>query len=323
MQPESNGQTLRSFGVRDFLAFGNHYGIDYRFPHIATPVEADPDVTVARGSITETALPSGFRFTRSELDILESYESVSLGHAPLLIVVVLEGAVRISVGAVTRELEGGMAVSLQLCPEYALRAFHLAEQHLKTLTLAFDPLAMGGEGSGSPALNTLLRNIQHPLHLWRIPNALAQPLEHSLQSPLPALQKQLLLEGMALQLVAHGLDGEEGADSPSRQPPMSHEQKRLESVRQQLAFAPAETYRLEQLAQRAAMSSSGLRAKFRATYGVSVFDYLRQCRLELGRRHLEQGYSVQQAAHGCGYRHASNFATAFRRYFGLSPKNLS
>nr|NIV38731.1 helix-turn-helix domain-containing protein [Anaerolineae bacterium] len=94
-------------------------------------------------------------------------------------------------------------------------------------------------------------------------------------------------------------------------------------VRQQLAFAPTEDYTLEQLAQRAAMSSSGLRAKFRATYGVSVFDYLRQCRLELGRRHLEQGYSVQQAAHGCGYRYASNFATAFRRYFGLSPRELT
>lgn len=322
MQPASSVQPSRSFGVRDFLAFGHHYGIDYRFPSIATPVGADPDVTVARGNITETALPSGFRFTRSELDIVESYESASLGHAPLLIVVVLEGAVRISVGAVTRELQGGMAISLQLCPEYALQAFQPAGQHLKTLTLAIDPVAMGVKGTASPALNALLRNSQHPLHLWRTPGSLIQSLEQSEASPLPAQQNQLLLEGLAFQLAAYGLDGEAGAGNTPRQGPMSHEQKRLESVRQQLAFAPTGDYTLEQLAQRAAMSSSGLRAKFRATYGVSVFDYLRQCRLELGRRYLEQDYSVQQAAHGCGYRYASNFATAFRRHFSVSPREL-
>ena len=322
MQPESSVQPSRSFGVRDFLAFGKHYGIDYRFPDIPSSGRFDPDVTVARGSITETALPSGFRFTRSELELFQSYESASLGHAPLLIVIVLEGRVSISVGAVSRELEGGMAVSLQLCPEYALQAFQPAGQLLKTLTLAFDPVAAGSTGTVSPALSALLRNIQHPFRLWRMPAALIQSIEQSLVSPLAELQKKLLLEGLALQLAAYGLDGDE-AGGPLRQVPLSHEQKRLESVRQLLAFAPTEHYTLEALAQRAAMSSSGLRAKFRATYGTSVFDYLRQCRLELGRRHLEQGYSVQQAAHGSGYRYASNFATAFRRYFGVSPRDLT
>lgn len=322
MQPGFSGQPSRSFGIRDFLAFGKHYGIDYRFPGIPSPVGRDTDLTVARGNITETALPSGFRFTRSELDIFQSYESESLGHAPLLIVIVLEGRVSISVGAISRELEDGMAVSLQLCPEYALKAFQPAGQRLKTLTLAFDPVAAGRKGTVNPALSALLRNIQHPFHLWRMPAALIQPIEQSLVSPLAALQKKLLLEGLALQLAAYGLDGDD-TGGPLRQGQLSPEQKRLESVRQLLAFAPTEHYTLEDLAQRAAMSSSGLRAKFRATYGTSVFDYLRQCRLELGRRHLEQGYTVQQAAHGSGYRYASNFATAFRRYFGVSPKGLT
>lgn len=70
------------------------------------------------------------------------------------------------------------------------------------------------------------------------------------------------------------------------------------------------------------MSPSGLRSKFRATYGLSVFGYLRKCRLNLAWHYLEQGYSVQQAAHRSGYRHATNFATAFRRQFGVSPKNV-
>ena len=316
MQPESSVYARRSYGIRDFLSFGNQYGIDFRFPDISEPGRADDDVTVAEGIITETALPSGFRFTRSDLDILHSYESASRGQAPLLIVMELEGLVRISVGAVTRERESGMAVSLQLYTEHALCALQPAGQHLKTLTLAFDPAAMNSRSTVHPALNALLRGIQHPFYLWRVPAPLAQSIEQSLVSSLPGLQKELLLEGLALQLAAYGLD-EAGSE-----PPMSHELKRLESVRQLLEFAPTEHYTLENLAQRAAMSSSGLRAKFRATYGTSVFDYLRQCRLELGRRYLEQGYSVQQAAHASGYRYASNFATAFRRHFGVSPREL-
>ncbi|MEP1582208.1 MAG: helix-turn-helix domain-containing protein [Marinobacter sp.] len=49
---------------------------------------------------------------------------------------------------------------------------------------------------------------------------------------------------------------------------------------------------------------------------------MRKCRLNLAWHYLEQGYSVQQAAHRSGYRHATNFATAFRRQFGVSPKTV-
>lgn len=75
-------------------------------------------------------------------------------------------------------------------------------------------------------------------------------------------------------------------------------------------------------AQRAAMSPSSLRSKFRAAYGCSVFDYLRDCRLERARGYLLEGYSVQQAARMSGYQHATNFSTAFRRRYGFSPGDL-
>ena len=86
---------------------------------------------------------------------------------------------------------------------------------------------------------------------------------------------------------------------------------------------PAREYRLEELADLAAMSPASLRRKFKAAFGRSVFDYLRDCRLTLARDYLRRGYSVQQAAHFSGYRHASNFATAFRRRFGVTPSSLA
>ena len=101
---------LTSFGRQDFLAFGREYGISYRFPCVDGHDAPDDDSTIARGWIDETPLPSGFRFTHSDLTISQSYESVSLGHAPLLMVIVLEGHIRLSVGAV----EGGHWSSLAI-----------------------------------------------------------------------------------------------------------------------------------------------------------------------------------------------------------------
>jgi len=316
------GAEATPFGRQDFLAFGREYGIDYRFPDIDGHEAPAGDATIARGRIDETLLPSGFRFTHSDLTIFHSYESISLGHAPLLMVIVLEGRVRLSIGAIQRELVSGMAASLQLRPEYALEAYQPAGQRLETVVLAFDPGALVPAQREQGSLRTLLRGVQDPVVLWDVPLSLRAAIEQSLVTHLPELQKTLVLEGLALQLVGYGLP--EQVQAVGRQSrASSQEHQRLEVVRQLLEFAPTEDYSLAELASRAAMSPSGLRSKFRATYGLSVFGYLRKCRLNLAWHYLEQGYSVQQAAHRSGYRHATNFATAFRRHFGVSPKHVT
>ncbi len=43
----------------------------------------------------------------------------------------------------------------------------------------------------------------------------------------------------------------------------------------------------------------------------------------VAREQLAQGCSVQQAAHFVGYRHATNFATAFRERYGIAPSELN
>jgi AraC-like DNA-binding protein len=54
-----------------------------------------------------------------------------------------------------------------------------------------------------------------------------------------------------------------------------------------------------------------------------VFDYVRVRKLEQAREVLERdGVSVAQAAYIAGYASPANFATAFKRQFGTSPKNV-
>jgi AraC-like DNA-binding protein len=53
-----------------------------------------------------------------------------------------------------------------------------------------------------------------------------------------------------------------------------------------------------------------------------VFHYVRKIKLDQARVALETGkLTIAQAAFVAGYSSAANFATAFRRVFGFSPKD--
>ena len=312
----------RAFSVGDFLSFGQRFGIDYRFPGLRSHRRGLDHQAVARGAVRQWTLASGFRFTLSDLNVLHRYESISLGQSPLLIVIVVDGAISLEVGAYRCELKAGQALSLQLRAGHALHAVQCPGPRLKTVTLALNPATPGQLGAQSPSLAQLLRASPSPVHAWRVPVNLLTTLQQALESEAADLAGQLVLEGLALQLVGHGLPGEPMAMAASRGVSPA-EFQRLERIRQQLELAPTDDYSLHQLAGQVAMSPSSLRAKFSRAYGMPVFEYLRHCRLELARSLLQQGFSVQQAAHRSGYRHATNFATAFRKQFGVSPSDIA
>lgn len=308
---------MHTFSRADFERFGQLYDIEFRLPDTQDGTGPD-DRNIARGEITEHSLPSGFRFTFSSLEVLEGYESVSCGHAPLLVLVVLDGIVELTLGSVEHALTPGNAVSMQLHPDYPLHAHQPEQQHLQIVALAFDPRG-ANFGHVSPSLHELTRLPRVPLCKWKVPPPLRELLQTYADLTVTGVQKNLVLEGLALQLAGLGLGGENHESSRVPVVPVQQRQ-RLELVRQHLEFTPDHHHTLRDLADMAAMSPSSLRAKFRAMYGVPVFDYLRKCRLRLAKHYLEQGFSVEQSANRVGYTHASNFSTAFRREFGFSPR---
>lgn len=73
------------------------------------------------------------------------------------------------------------------------------------------------------------------------------------------------------------------------------------------------------LAGELAIGVSALQRLFRVSQGCSVYEYIRDRRLDQARALLEQGRSVTAAAEAAGYSSPANFATAFRRKFGMTP----
>ena len=305
--------TKKFFSVEDFQLFGERYGIDYHFPRLTD--DANHSSPVLHGDVEEMTLSSGISLTHSDVRVLQPYETTSRHSSPLYMLVVLEGCVTLTLNGVEYGVRSGMAFSSRLSEQQVMSARHDADNTLRTLSFGVYP----NDAYRENLLESLLQEWQclhAPTFVWQVPGFVLSGIQHAQQQGLSALSRKLLLEGLMYQLLGHGL-------SQRQQPgPCRPELARLERVRNMLEQAPEQDYTLAQLAALAAMSPSSLRSKFRHAFGSPIFDYLRDCRLELARRYLLEGHSVQQAAWMSGYQHATNFSTAFRRRYGLSPGDL-
>jgi AraC-like DNA-binding protein len=80
-------------------------------------------------------------------------------------------------------------------------------------------------------------------------------------------------------------------------------------------------FSIPKIASMVGMCQTKLCRGFKEHYGVSIFEYGQRLRMHHAHKLLtETDMSVIQVALEVGYEHQSNFATAFKRYFGCSPR---
>lgn len=78
---------------------------------------------------------------------------------------------------------------------------------------------------------------------------------------------------------------------------------------------------LTALAQRVGVNEKKLTELFRQRFGMTVFEYLVELRLETARRQLEKtSVQIQLLATQAGFSNASDFSRAFRRRYGITPR---
>nr|WP_264081281.1 helix-turn-helix transcriptional regulator [Pectobacterium versatile] len=83
----------------------------------------------------------------------------------------------------------------------------------------------------------------------------------------------------------------------------------------------ADDWSLDRIAKSSGINVTSLQKSFRQMTNMTVFEYQRGRKLEDARRALERNsVTVGQAASLAGYNSAANFATAFKRKFGMTPK---
>ena len=80
---------------------------------------------------------------------------------------------------------------------------------------------------------------------------------------------------------------------------------------------------VEALARQVGLSETTLKRGFHQVFNTTVFGYLRGRRMERAREALQSGEAtVLESAALVGYSNPSNFASAFRRQFGVNPKQF-
>jgi AraC-like DNA-binding protein len=80
-------------------------------------------------------------------------------------------------------------------------------------------------------------------------------------------------------------------------------------------------YTTDYLAGIALMSRSKLIKIYRIYYGMALFEHLQSYRQLTGKKLLEETtLSIKAISYKCGYQHACNFSTAFKKAYGLKPK---
>jgi AraC-like DNA-binding protein len=96
--------------------------------------------------------------------------------------------------------------------------------------------------------------------------------------------------------------------------------ERLKRVSEALEARPDDTRTLGELASQAGLSARTLTRLFLRDTGLSFRAWRRRLRLLKSLSGLEAGDSVTKVALDCGYTSTSAFIAAFRREFGLTPR---
>lgn len=190
-----------------------------------------------------------------------------------------------------------------------------------SLRLEAEALDFLGEDSAPPDLirGALEGRLDDIADMTPLPTAI-RALGHTLlRSPYGGTMQKLFRQAKVLELLAHQMSafGDVSEESPLN----ARELAKVRMARDRLLFDLRDPPDLEGLAREVGLPAKRLNRGFRAVYGMTAFAYLRDARLDAARRALEEGTNLplKQLAWELGYGQVSNFVTAFRRRFGVTP----
>ena len=63
-----------------------------------------------------------------------------------------------------------------------------------------------------------------------------------------------------------------------------------------------------------------LKQQFKIAYGITIYAFVIQLRMEQAQNMLHENYSVSEMSYALGYRSVSHFISTYKQYFGNTPK---
>ncbi|MDV2994685.1 MAG: HTH-type transcriptional activator RhaR [Chroococcidiopsis sp. SAG 2025] len=170
---------------------------------------------------------------------------------------------------------------------------------------------------------TISDRVQPYYQQWETTQQMWMALCNILQCPYQGLMKRMYLESQAIELIAfhfQQFQEQEICDrnfSAKKLSDIDRIYQAKEILLKNLENPPS----LIDLARQVGLNEFKLKRGFRQVFGTSAFKYLHDYRLEQARQLLALGdMNVEEVALKIGFDSRSYFASAFRKKFGLNPK---
>lgn len=201
--------------------------------------------------------------------------------------------------------------SFALAPQKGLRQAGIALRSDRVRQMFGDEIAEQITAMIEEYGPTRLIQIGTSLHMRRLASSL-------FDGRLRGVLRAIFLEGVCLQIIALQAAAAEGRHRSHRLTERSRHA--IAAAHERLLADIANPPSLAALAGEVGMTDKALNAGFRRLYGGTVFEVLRNERLDHARLALETGQvSIKQVAHRVGYSHVSNFTAAFNRRYNTTP----
>lgn len=321
------GGEIRTVTAGQLVQSAKMLGSRYIFEN----AQPDEDDALLHGHFNTLQLRPGLILHAAQVQDLCDMDSVNVLYPGLKIVAVVGGHTDVSYGphrfllgpgSPVREMRcRGVIVNLADTANFSRRWQCRREEKKISITLGSEWLTQGTFSSGAEeARLQAFMQCHLATQEWQLSARASQLIREILQpvSFQPGLAR-LLLEGRCLELVAEALGFlQENADSGASLGRL--EKIRLARLEELLRTEEAMHLSCDEIAGRVGTNPTSLQQLARQAWGCSVFEYLRTLRMEKSLAAIRAGCSVADASEIAGYASATNFATAFKRRYGLSPR---
>lgn len=315
--------------ARDLLRRGRGWGRDDRGAIYA------PSKQLLRGRNEFLTLRDGLTVHYSDAEELQNLTVEAQSAPHLSVKVFLEGSVEATIGSFRVPMATRMAGSSQWRPTAFLLAQSRTERffrrsskgtRLRKVVINIAPCWLDRYATvcndGLAAIRDFAK-CHLACRTWTPSDRAIALAEQILNAPdQPSFLYELYIESRALGLISEAF---QQLLTTGNEPDLMNlrAQDRLRLKRFE-AFLMAHTdtpLTTEIIAREIGVSVNTLQRLFHNAYGTSVFEFVRGSKLQKARTALEDGVSIAEAAYIAGYASPANFATAFKRHFGLSPKD--
>jgi len=277
------------------------------------------------GIFRQAELRSGLKLHAADVTEARNFRHDTELQPGLIVTLFLSGQTRIALGNRVHDLHAGgdtpQGIVLACAEPDIFTCERLCDGRVRRVSISLPRSWIDQDTVEDPCIDTIREFSRH--HggslLWRpSPHLASLAGRMLLAAGGSSFLGRLRLESEAAEMLACGLrlfDGQDHGVLSGR------DRMRLRRLHDYIDTLQGDSVTLEEIARQAGMSVSAMQRLFRAAEGLSIFEYIRLRRLERARTALEhQEMSVTEAAYLAGYGSPANFATAFRRQYGLTPR---